>query len=148
MALELSLWLCRWLVDNLSIFCRSLKHGASPLAPSSGLPGMDIPSGPWGKAMDGGGQPYGLPDAPPTALPHLPTPANSNAPLRPISKFVRLPLQTKHAAASREGAGFRRALSRSRCPKPRQRRGEAVAPAPVGVPEGQGVSRRRSATGR
>ena len=30
--------------------------------------------------MDGGGQPYGLPDAPPTALPHLPTPASDNAP--------------------------------------------------------------------
>ena len=53
----------------------------------------------------------------------------------------------EHAAASREGAGFRRAFSRSRRPKPRQRRGEAVAPAPVGVPEGQGVSRRRSASG-
>ena len=49
----------------------------------------------------------------------------------------------KPAAASREGAGFRLALTVSRCPKPR--RGEAVAPAPVGVPAGQGVSRRRSA---
>jgi hypothetical protein len=98
--------------------------------------------------MDGGGQPYGLPHAPPTALPHLPTPAGGNAPPLPNRKFVRLLSKPEHAAASREGAGFRRAFSGSRCPKPRQRRGEAVAPAPVGVPEGQGVSRRRSATGR
>jgi hypothetical protein len=55
------------------------------------------------------------------------------------------PTKNKLAAASREGAGFRLAFTVSRCPKPRQRRGEAVAPAPVGVPEGQGVSRRRSA---
>lgn len=52
--------------------------------------------------------------------------------------------RTEPAAASREGAGFRLALMASRCPKPR--RGEAVAPAPVGVPAGQGVSRRRSAS--
>lgn len=46
-------------------------------------------------------------------------------------------------AASREGAGFRVSITASRCPKPR--RGETVAPAPVGVPVGQGVTRRRSA---
>ena len=40
--------------------------------------------------------------------------------------------------------GFGRRSRLSRCPKPR--RGEAVAPAPVGVPAGQGVSRRRSAS--
>lgn len=51
---------------------------------------------------------------------------------------------TEPGAAAREGAGFRLAISVSRCPKPR--RGEAVAPAPVGVPVGQGVSRRRSAS--
>jgi hypothetical protein len=50
------------------------------------------------------------------------------------------------AAASREGAGFRPPPTASRCPKPRRSRGEAVAPAPVGVPAGQGVSRRRSAS--
>lgn len=50
------------------------------LAPGRGLQGVDIPSGPWGKAMDGGGQPYGLPHSPPTAFPHLPTPAGSNGP--------------------------------------------------------------------
>ena len=90
MAFELSLWLCRYLVDNLSILGWLYKHEALHLAPGSGLPGMDIPSGPWGKAMDGGGQPYGLPDAPPTALPHLPTPASDNAPPLPTSNFVCL----------------------------------------------------------
>ena len=63
----------RYSVDHSSM-------GLCPSPPGSGLPYMDIPSGPWGKAMDGGGQPYGLPDAPPTALPHLPTPASDNSP--------------------------------------------------------------------
>jgi hypothetical protein len=142
----------RGLVDTVSIICRYFVEyssmGLCPSPPGSGLPSMDIPSGPWEKAMDGGGQPKGLPNAPPTAFPHLPTPAGDNAAPLLTNIFVCLLSSTKHAAASREGAGFRRALSRSRCPKPRQGRGEAVAPAPVGVPEGQGVSRRRSANGR
>jgi hypothetical protein len=41
----------------------------------------------------------------------------------------------KPAARSREGRGFRLAHTVSRCPKPRRSRGEAVAPAPVGVPK-------------
>jgi len=68
-------WPCRYLVDNLSMFCRCTSMGLRPSLPGSGLPGMDIPSGSWGKAMDGGGQPFGLTHSPPTALPHLPTPA-------------------------------------------------------------------------
>ena len=86
-------------VDILSIIRRYFvdhsSMGLCPSPPGSGLPGMDIPSGPWGKAMDGGGQPKGLPDAPPTALPHLPTPADGNALPLPNSKFVRLPFHTR-----------------------------------------------------
>ena len=64
-----------------------------------------------------------------------------------LTERAYLPTPTKGelAAASREGAGFRLACTVSRCPKPWHSQGEAVAPAPVGVPEGQGVSRRRSA---
>jgi hypothetical protein len=75
-------WPCRYLVDNLSIFCRCTSMGLRPSPPGSGLPGMDIPSGPWGKAMDGGGQPFGLTHSPPTALPHLPTPAACRSTIR------------------------------------------------------------------
>jgi hypothetical protein len=53
--------------------------------------------------------------------------------------FPTLEIQLEEAAASREGAGFQPTTTVSRCPKPRQRRGEAVGPAPVGVRPTGGV---------
>ena len=81
-------------------------------------------------------------------LPSFSSSRPSRARLEHFLSNVRLCLECMKAkeqpvAASREGAGFRQAFTASRCPKPR--RGEEVAPAPVGVPVGQSVSRRRSA---
>jgi hypothetical protein len=53
--------------------------------------------------------------------------------------FQRWKSKGELAAASREGAGFRPAITGSRCPKPRRSRGEAVGPAPAGVRPKAGV---------
>jgi len=85
------------------------------------------------------------PTIPPSARQvYFETPINLKARPCLMASGLRFLTPSQAAAASREGAGFRQPFKASRCPKPR--RGEAVAPAPVGVRKAQGVSRRRSAS--